>query len=514
MLALRNGKWWALGGVALAVLAVGLDGTILNVALPTLSRVLSASESDLIWFSSAYLLALAAAMLPAGVLGDRFGRKKVMVVALTLFGLASIVCAYSTSTGEFIAARAVLGATGAAVTVMAISALTVLFSEKERPRAVGIWAAANFLALPLGPLLGGWLLTHFWWGWVFLINVPVVALGIAALALLVPESRAPQGHRIDGIGIVGFAGGLVSLTFGFVEAAGHGWLAALTVIPLIVGVVLLIAFVLWERRLGAGSDRAPLVDLALFRIRSFTWGIVLAAIASLTILGILFTIPQYFQGVRGLDAIDSGVRLLPLIAGLVAGAAVADNLAKAIGAGRVAGIGFTLVAIGLYIGSVSLDASGWVMAAWMVVAGLGIGFTLSTTTSAALSQVPHERSGVAATVMQALQEVGGPFGAAILGGALLSTYEAGLQLATVPERLHAAVRDSVFGGDAVARRLHDAALLSNVHSSFVAGLGVALLIMAIIAAAGAALALVFLPGARTASSVNPGQEEAGVPQLG
>src|ERR1019366_9162949 len=173
-------RWWALGAVSLAVLAVGLDGTVLSVALPTLAAKLHASESDLQWFSSGYLLVLAAAMLPAGLLGDRSGRKRVMLLALALFAVGSAACAAAPSSAWFIVARALLGLAGAGVIVMALSALTVLFSEQERPKAVGIWAAVNFLALPIGPILGGWLLTHFWWGWVFLMNVPVSGIGMIA----------------------------------------------------------------------------------------------------------------------------------------------------------------------------------------------------------------------------------------------------------------------------------------------------------------------------------------------
>src|SRR6516164_1935605 len=205
---LGNRRWWALGALVLAVLAVGLDGTILSVALPTLATALHASESDLQWFSSGYLLVLAAAMLPAGLLGDRYGRKKVLLVSLALFGAGSAACAYASSGAAFIAARAVLGLAGAGIIVMALSALTVLFTEQERPRAVGIWAAANFLALPLGPILGGWLLTHYWWGWVFLLNVPVALIGFGATLALVPESRAPQRPGLDPVGIIASTSGL------------------------------------------------------------------------------------------------------------------------------------------------------------------------------------------------------------------------------------------------------------------------------------------------------------------
>jgi DHA2 family multidrug resistance protein-like MFS transporter len=185
-------RWWALGAVQLAVLAVGLDITVLSVALPTLAKALPASESDLQWFSSGYALVLAAAMLPAGLLGDRYGRKRTLLVALALFGAGSAACAYAPSANAFLVARLALGLAGAGVIVMAISAVIVLFSEEERPRAVAIWAAANFLAMPIGPILGGWLLSHYWWGWVFLINLPVAAIGFAAVSWLVPESRSPE----------------------------------------------------------------------------------------------------------------------------------------------------------------------------------------------------------------------------------------------------------------------------------------------------------------------------------
>ena len=184
-------RWWTLGAVMLSVLAVSLDITVLNVALPTLSADLKASETQLQWFSSAYTLVLGAMMLPAGLLGDRYGRKKVMLFSLALFAAGSLACAYSRTPAEFIAARVLLGFAGAGVGVLSISALTVMFSDEERPKAMGIWAAVNLIAVPIGPILGGWLLSHFWWGWVFLMNVPVALVGLIATLALLPESRAP-----------------------------------------------------------------------------------------------------------------------------------------------------------------------------------------------------------------------------------------------------------------------------------------------------------------------------------
>src|SRR5580693_6729513 len=216
-------RWWALAAVSLGVLAVGLDGTVLTVALPTLAKSLHASESDLQWFTSGYFLVLAAAMLPAGLLGDRYGHKKVLTIAIALFGVGSVACAYSTSVGEFLAARVVLGLAGAGVVVMAISALTVLFSKEKRPKAVGIWAAANFLALPIGPILGGWLLTNFWWGWVFLVNVPVALVGLVAASGLLPEFRAPERPALDLPGVAASVLGLVVVTYGLIRAGEDGW---------------------------------------------------------------------------------------------------------------------------------------------------------------------------------------------------------------------------------------------------------------------------------------------------
>jgi MFS transporter, DHA2 family, multidrug resistance protein len=480
----------------LAVLAVGLDATVLSVALPTLARDLHASESDLQWFSSGYLLVLAAAMLPAGLLGDRYGRKRVMLIALALFGVGSAACAFSTSAGEFIAARVVLGAAGAGVIVMALAALTVLFSEEERPKAVGIWAAANFLAMPIGPILGGWLLTHYWWGWVFLINVPVAVVGLTAAFALVPESRAPARPRLDQVGILASTAGLVVVTYGLIEAGQHGWGDARALALMLGGAAILVGFFGWEHRLSRRGGE-PLVDMALFRSRSFTWGVILAAIGIVPMVGVLFTMPQYFQGVLGTDAMGSGVRLLPVIAGLIAGALPADRLAHLMGAKLVVALGFALLAGGLFLGArTTVASSGGSVAAWMAIAGLGMGLSFATAASAAVSELPAERSGVGAAVMQALQKTGGPFGAAILGSVVSAAYLARLHLPGLPAPAERAVRQSIFGGVAIAHKLDSAMLLHSVRTAFVHGMDLALLVSGGVAIAGAVLAVIFLPGGR------------------
>ncbi len=505
----NTSKWWALGGVMLAVLAVGLDGTVLSVAIPTLATALKASESDLQWFSSGYLLTLAAAMLPMGLLGDRFGRKKVMLVSLLLFGIGSAACAYAPTAGAFIAARIVLGVAGAGIIVMALSALTVLFTPEERPRAVGIWGAANFLALPIGPILGGWLLTHYWWGWVFLMNVPVSLIGLIAVLALVPESRAPVRPGLDLVGIMTSTAGLASMTYGLIEAGQHGWTDASALLPISIGVVLLAGFFLWEYSLGRRPDGKPLIDLALFRSASFTWGVLLMTVLVLAMTGVLFTLPQYYQGVLGTDAMGSGLRLLPLVGGLIVGAVPADRLARLLGAKITVALGFVLVAAGMLIGSrMAVNSSDTFIAAWVALVGLGMGITFATAASAALSELSAERSGVGSAVLQALQKTGGPFGTAVLGSVLSTAYLSQLHLAGLPAAVAGVVRGSLFGGIAVAAALHSPALLHMVQSAFVNGMDVSLVVAAGMAGAGFLLALIFLPATTAPTTASVVEAEA------
>ena len=488
-------RWWALAALDLGVLAVGLDVTVLSVALPTLAGSLKASESDLQWFSSAYALMLAAGMLPAGVLGDRFGRKRVLLAALVTFGLGSIVCAYATSPAQFIAGRVLLGAAGAAIVVMALSVMTVLFAEDERPRAVGIWAAANFLALPVGPIFGGWLLTTYWWGWIFLMNVPVAALGILAVSALVPESRASERPALDPAGMAMVTGALVAVTYGLIELGRNGWTHAPSLAVLAAGLVLAVGFVLWERRLSARPGGRPLIDLALFKSRGFTGGTGLAALGGLALIGLVFTLPQYSQGVLGLDPQGSGVRLLPLIAGMIVGAVPADRIARRVGPRVAVALGFGITAAGLVLGArTSIDTPAWLVAAWIAIVGAGMGIGFATAASAALKTVPSEKSGVASALIQAMQKIGAPLGSAIFGSILVTVYQSALDVTGVPAGAVHAVRQSVFAGVAVAAQLHSTPLLESVRHAFLRGMDVALLYSAGIAALAMVAALVLLPG--------------------
>jgi EmrB/QacA subfamily drug resistance transporter len=489
-----NRRWWALGALALAVLAVGVDGTVLSVALPTLSKALHASESDLQWFSSGYFLVLAATMLPAGLLGDRYGRRKVLLGSMAIFGVGSVTCAYSTSVTEFMAARVLIGLGGAGLIVMALSVLTVLFSKEERPKAVGIIAGATFVAFPIGPILGGWLLSNYWWGWVFLINVPIVVVALAAVVALVPESRASERPDLDFVGVAASTAGLVSLTYGLIKAGQEGWGDAYALTMMVSGVALLVGFFAWERRLTRRPGGQPLLDLTLFSSASFTWGVILAMFPILAMLGILFTMPQYFQGVLGTTAMGSGLRLLPLVGGLMVGAVPAAQVVRLVGAKVAVAAGFVLLAGGLFLGStMSVGSSGLFVAVWMAVAGLGTGLAMATAMSAALVELSEEKSGVGSGVMQAVQKTGAPLGIAILGSVLGAGYLDRLDLVGLPAAAVAAVHQSVFGGVAVAQKLHSPALLVSVHRAFVHGMDLALLVSAGIALAGVVLTLLFLP---------------------
>jgi EmrB/QacA subfamily drug resistance transporter len=486
-------KWWALAGLTLGVLAVGLDATVLSVALPTLAVSLHASATDLQWFVSSYTLGLAVGLLPGGLLGDRFGRKKVMMITLVMFGLSSLACAFATGPGEFIAARTVLGLSAGFMIPLVLSVITVLFSDAERPRAVGIWAAANFLALPIGPILGGWLLSNYWWGWVFLMNLPVVAVGLIAMAVLVPESRAAERPGMDPVGIVASCGGMAVLIYGFIAAGQYGWSSGIAIAAMVGGAAALAAFVAWERRLTRRGGQ-PLVDLGLFRSARFTWGTVLQALGIFAMFGLLFGAPQFFQAILGASAMGSGVRLLPLMAGLALGAGLADRVAALLTTKLTAALGFTLLTCGLVLGATMTVASGSAfIATWTAITGVGFGLALATAATTALVDLPKARAGTGSAVMQAVQKAGAPLSAAILGSVLSAVYLSRLDLAGLPAPAASAVRSSVFAGLAVARTTGSAALLDSVRSAFVHGIDAMLWVSAGLAVTGIVLALAFLP---------------------
>jgi MFS transporter, DHA2 family, multidrug resistance protein len=499
-------RWWALGALALSVLVVGLDLFVLSLALPTLSVDLHATTGDLQWFVDAYSLVLAAALLPAGLLGDRLGRKRLLTVALIVFGIASLACAYSRTTGELIAARAVLGLAAAVILPLALAVLPVMFTPEERPRAIGIVGGATFLGYPLGPILGGWLLDNFWWGSVFLINVPLVLIALAAVTFLMPESRGVARFRIDVAGVVISSAGLAALTYGFIRAGDDGWSNAIAILTMVVGIVVLGLFILWERAIR-GSRWLPLVDLELFRSAGFSWGTALATMISFALFGLTFAMPQFFLDVRGLNSLGSGIRLLPLIGGLVVGLGVGQRLQSVrksrdggpdkpplVGPRLIGSSGFAVMAAALAVGTATSPASGTgFTSAWFGVTGLGLGLAMPTMLNAALSALSPERSGSGSALMTAARQVGATIGIAVLGTALSTVYRSKLTLRGLPPDVATLARGSVGTGVEVAERLHSPHVLAAVHQAFASGVDVMLWICAAIAIASALLAALFLP---------------------
>jgi EmrB/QacA subfamily drug resistance transporter len=501
-----NRRWWALAALAASMLVIALDLFVLTLALPTLSTDLHASTSDLQWFVDAYSLVLAAALLPAGMLGDAFGRKRLLIIALVLFGVASVGCAYAGSTGELIAARAVAGLAAAVIMPLGLAVLPVLFTPAERPRAIAIVGGATFLGYPVGPILGGWLLDHFWWGSVFLINVPVVVLAVVAVLTLLPESRAARRPRIDGVGVLLSSAGLAILTYGVITAGQDGWSAPGAIATMAAGVVILAAFAAWVRA-GAGKPGGqPLVDPALFRSAGFTWGTTLSTMVSFALFGVTFVMPQFFLDVRGLDSLASGVQMLPLIGGLAIGLAVGQKLQTPRRGGGESGAGplvstrtlvsagFAIMAVALAVGAGTRTGSGTAfIACWFAAVGLGLGLALPTAMNAALGALTPDRSGTGSALMTAMRQVGAAIGVAVLGTVLNTVYQARLSVHGLPAAAAHAAHASVAGGLAVARAAGSAGLLTGVRAAYTDGLDVMLWACAAIALAAAALGMVFLP---------------------
>jgi EmrB/QacA subfamily drug resistance transporter len=515
-------RWWALVAIAASVLVVGLDLTVLNLALPTMAVSLHASTGDLQWIVDSYSLVLAALILPAGLLGDRYGRKRMLVIALVIFGAASLACAYASSVGELIAARAVLGIGAAAIFPLALSVLPVLFDGADRQRAVAAIGGATMLSFPIGPIVGGYLLDHFWWGSVFLINVPVVVLALIAVTTLLPESRSSRRPGFDLPGLVVSAASLVALTYGFIKAGQDGWSDAAALGLIAAGVIMLALLPLVERQV-ANRGGQPLADLELFRSAGFRWGTILATAVSFAMFGIFFALPQYFQDVRGADALGSGVRLLPLVGGMMVGMVAGTRLGsprrgKSGGAGSpavasprlIVTAGYLLMALGMGLGAfTSLGSSIGYTLGWVALAGAGLGLVMPSAMGVALGALSAERSGAGSALLTAMRQVGSTVGVAILGTIISNSYSSGVAhaAASLPERAAASVHSGVGAGAAVARQLGSAALLDDVRSAFVHGMDLMLWTCGGIAVACAVLALLFLP--RRAAAAAPAAEPAG-----
>ncbi|WP_058300282.1 MFS transporter [Gorillibacterium timonense] len=489
MVTLEKSRWWILFSLALGLLAVGLDMTVLNVALPTLAMDLQASTSELQWILDSYNLVLAAMLLPAGMLGDRYGRKKLLLASLFLFGGASAACAFSDTPAMLIGMRSLLGLGAAFLMPLSISVLPVLFKGADRTKAMMVWMTVNMLGIPLGPIVGGWLLNQYNWGSVFLINLPLIAIALIAVGLLMPESHSPERLRLDIPGVLGSSAGLVGITYGVIRVGEYGWDDRSGLLVMAAGVLILILFVIGERRV-----RHPLIDLSLFRSSSFTWGTLLATCVSFAMFGLLFAMPQYFQAVNGADAFGTGLRLLPMIGGMMVGAKVSEAIIKKFGARIVVSFGFAVIAGSLFLGTVTGPESGYAfVAVWISLFGVGLGFALPTSMDLAIGELSAERGGVGSALIMALRQVGGAIGVAVLGSALNSAYQSRLELDGLPGQTANAIKKSVSTGAATARQMGLPDLLAMVKSAYIHGMSLMLWICGGIAAISFVLAVLFLP---------------------
>jgi MFS transporter, DHA2 family, multidrug resistance protein len=508
-----SGRWWAMAALVLSGLVLGLDATILVTALPTLSAQLGATTSQLQWILDAYTLALGGLLLPAGVLGDHLGRRRMLLIGLALFGVSSVLASQMTSATGLIWMRALMGAGGAIIMPLSLSILPSLFSEQERPRAVALASVGAFLGLPLGPLVAGWLLTHFAWGSVFLINVPVVAVALLGVWFLVPESLDPDAPRLDWIGAVLAVIGVTAVVYGIIEEPGDGWTDPRVLAGIAGGAVVLGLFVAHELR-----TRWPLIDLGLFRNRRFTWSTVAFVVIGAAMFGGLFVVSPYLQVVQGNDAQATGIKLLPLIGAVVVGAAGSDRLTARLGIRVTVPGGLLVTATGLLLLSrVGADSGYGMVAAGLAVMGLGMGLGMPPALDAILGTLPPERTGGGTALTRTLQQVGASLGVAILGSILNGAYRASIgdHLAGLPARVQDVAQSSVGGAAAVAQHLPGplaGPLFRAAKVAYAQGMSEVLLVSAGLVIAGAVLVALFMPG-RATSAATAEAEASPLPRL-
>ncbi len=505
------GRWWALAALVVSGLVIALDNTVLVTALPTLSSKLGANTTELQWISAAYTLALGGFLLVGGVLGDRYGRRRMLLVGLLAFGVSSLVASQVTTATGLIWMRAVMGIGAALIVPLSLSILPSMFSEAERPRAVAAAAAGAFVGLPLGPLVAGFLLTHYAWGSIFLINAPVVVLALFGVWFLVPESKDPQPKRLDWIGAILSVVGVTALVYGVIEEPVHGWGDSRVLAGLIGGAIVLAAFVAWDL-----LERQPFVDMRLFLNPRFTWATLAFVTVGFGLFGVLFILTPYIQIVLGNDAQATGIKLLPMIGAVIVGAGTGNVLAARLGARLAIPAGMLTSTAGLVILSrTSADSGYGLVAAALVVVGFGMGIALPTALDAVLGTLPPAQTGVGTALTRMLQQVAASLGVAILGSILNTRYQTSLapQLAGLPAAARDAAQGSIAGAAAVASHLPSALagpLTQAAHAAYVEGMTQVMLVSAGLMLVGVILIAIFMPSqtARSGSEADARPGEA------
>ncbi len=501
-------RWAILAVLCLSLLMVVVDNTIVNVALPTLSADLDASTTELQWIVDAYTLVFASLLLAFGHFGDRFGRKLALQLGLALFALTSLLAALSTTSAQLIGARGLMGIGAAFVFPATLAILVNVFTDtKERALAIGIWSACTGLAVALGPVTGGYLLEHFAWGSIFLVNLPIAAIAMLAGWLLVPTSRDPQAGTMDHLGLVLSAAGVALVVWSIIEAPHRGWTAALVMVGGLVGLALLAAFVLWERRIAH-----PLLDVGLFRNARFTAASLAVAAAFFALFGFIFLITQYLQLVQGYSPLEAGLRTLPFAVATGITSPLAIPAMHRWGSKVVVTLGLLTMAAGFVLAArIDVDTPylGLTVAS-MVTIAIGLGLTTGPATESIMGALPADKAGVGSAVNDTTRELGGTLGVAVVGSVFASVYGAALVDALRPLGLPGSALDaageSVASALAVAAALPDGAgavVVQSAQLSFIDGLAAGSLVAAGVAVLGALAAALFLPARQSLMRQEP-----------
>lgn len=494
-------RWLILAVLVVCLLVVVLDHTILNVALRVLAdeqQGLGATQVELEWTINSYTLAFAGLLFMFGVLADRYGRRLFMVIGLVLFGIASLGSAYAQDPGQLIAARALMGIGGAAIMPATLSIISNVFDPRERGRAIGVWSGAVGVGVAIGPITGGFLLEHFWWGSIFLINLPVVAAGLTLILLMVPESRDPQPRRLDTIGVLLSIIGLVSLVYGIIDGGEHGFGRPVVWATIGGGLAVLCAFILWERR----TDH-PSLDVRLFRNPRFSTAIGVIALIFFAALGVLFFVTFYLQLVRGYTPLQAGALMLPFALAQMIFAPRSAAMVRRFGAKAVCAVGLTLTAVSLY-GWIWIDAHTpiWVVGLLFAIQGIGMANVMPPAMESILSTLPRERAGVGSAVANTVRQVGGALGLAVLGAVVMAVYRDRVDpaLTALPASERPDAAESIAGAHGVAARVDAPELVPAANEAFLTAMHTAATVSAVFATASVLVVLRWLPGRRTRSA--------------
>ncbi|MEV0242848.1 MFS transporter [Streptomyces sp. NPDC050674] len=510
--AVHRRRWAILGVLMLSLLIVVLDNSILNVAIKTISTPaptgLGATQSELEWAINAYTLVFAGLLFTAGLLGDRLGRKKVLLGGLAVFGLGSAFAAFSGSPAELIGFRAVMGLGAAFVMPATLAVLMHVFEREEQPKAIGIWAGGVGLAVAIGPITGGVLLDHFWWGSVFLINVPIVVLTLALMAWLVPDSRDPNPGRLDPVGVVLSVVGLVLLVYGIIEGGQLADFTDPTVLASIgAGLVVLVVFVLFEKR----SDH-PSIDVTYFRNKVFSAAIAAVALVFFALMGVTFFSVFYTQSVRGYSPLQTGLLMLPLAASQLIFAPRARLVVDRFGNRATTTAGLLVIAAMLAaFATLDADTPIWILEVIFFLMGAGMAHIMTPVSVVIMQALPREKAGSASALSNTFRQVGGALGIAVLGSVLSTAYRTGIEdkLGALPPGLRHTAGESIEATLGVAAGLgpRGESLITPAYDAFLHAMHITALWGAGVALAGAVVVALFLPGRPPAPKGAEGEQE-------